>query len=292
MIPPKRIGVVANAQKPDALNLARQAVAELHSRNVDVLVQHEIAAILGAASDSASDHTLASSDVVIVFGGDGTVLSTSHRCSETGTPMLGINLGRFGFLNDVAPDMLIPVLDRLLIGDCDVEERMMIRCELTKPNGLSTSESALNDVVVAHSTLSRVLHLAVEINGKYLTTYSADGIIFATPTGSTAYSLSAGGPLVHPAVDVVLITPICAHTLNTRTLLVPADHEITVTVEEDFSDGIAVTADGQRFFHMLGGETLSIKKADRPARLITQIGGASFYEKLQTKLQWGTRVAN
>ena len=206
--------------------------------------------------------------------------------------MLGINLGRFGFLNEVAPEAMCPALDRLMAGDYQIEERMTLECAVHRPDGTTFGRDiAINEVVIAHGKLARVLHLSVTVNGRYLTKYSADGLIVATPTGSTAYSLSAGGPLVHPSINVMLITPICPHTLTSRALVVPSEHEISVQghVPRQEGDEMQITVDGQRGLLISVGDRVVIGRAATPALLVTHIGGDTFYEKLQTKLHWGER---
>jgi len=284
-----RVGVVVNTAKPAALKTARAAVSFLRGRVGSLALQAHVAESFEMAEYRADDSEVVHSDVVLVFGGDGTVLATSRKCAPAGTPMLPINLGRFGFLTEVIPDRLTDALERLLRGDFTIEERMMLRGELLRDGEPQQEELALNDLVVAHGSLVRVLHLAMQINGKYVTTYAADGIIVATPTGSTAYSLSAGGPLVHPALSVMLITPICAHTLTTRALLIPDNQEITLEVESAEGESVRVTVDGQIAIPMLAGDSIRVTRAPYSARLITQIGGDTFYEKLQTKLHWGER---
>ncbi len=223
---------------------------------------------------------------MLVLGGDGTILATARLCAPLGTPMLPVHVGRFGFLTAVAPDDLSPALDALLEGRYTQEERMMLWCETRRAGVLQDSGLALNEVVVANGPLSRVLHLRTSIDGKYVTTYAADGIIVATPTGSTAYSLSAGGPLVHPRLQTLLVTPICPHTLTSRALLVPPEAEVTVVVERDPQDMVRVTIDGQLGFPLQAEDEIHIRRAPHQARFLS-VGGADFYDKLQNKLHWG-----
>jgi len=290
MIRLRRIGVIANLDKPAAVEVAGEAVRFLEGRLPVLLLQTTLAEKLNRLDLACDDAQLASDDVVIVLGGDGTVLASGLRCTPSHTPMLGVNLGRFGFLSEALPEQLETALERLIEGDYEIEERLTLSCEIIRGATIVGVELALNDVVVAHGPLARVLHLATTVNGKYLTTYVSDGIIVATPTGSTAYSLSAGGPLVHPDVSVMLLTPICPHTLTTRTLVVPDHHEIEIQVERTEGDYIQVTLDGQRGLPLEPGDKIRITKAKDSTRLITRVGGASFYEKLQTKLRWGERI--
>lgn len=288
--PLKRIGIVANLGKPAALGIAMAAIASLRGR-ADVAIERRFADALGMPELGQDLPQIGSRDIVLVFGGDGTMLATSRIVAEYCTPMLGINLGRFGFLNEVAPESIEIAIEHLLVGDYIIEERLMLEASVIRDGEVAASDLALNEFVIGHATLARVLHLSMAVNGSYVTTYAADGIIMATPTGSTAYSLSAGGPLVHPAVSVILVTPICPHTLTTRALLVPDSHEVQMEVERSEGDLVRVTVDGQRSLAMTTGDVLRVRKAPFCARIISHVGGASFYDKLQNKLRWGERVA-
>ena len=188
------IGIMANAGKPAALEVAARASSYLESLGVTVRIQSRVAEALGQPERGFSDDAVADSEAVLVLGGDGTILATARLCAPLGIPMLPIHVGRFGFLTAVAPETLSEALDALREGRYTQEERMMLWCETRRGGVQQDSGLALNEVVVANGPLSRVLHLRTSIDGKYVTTYAADGIIVATPTGSTAYSLSAGGP--------------------------------------------------------------------------------------------------
>jgi NAD+ kinase len=288
--PLKRIGIVANLDKPAALKVARSAIEALENR-ADVGIQRQFAGALGYPEMAVDDEDIKARDCVLVFGGDGTVLATSRLVAPYCTPMLGINLGRFGFLNEVAPEMIGEAMQHLLTGNYMVEERLMLEAFVMRGDVIIDRDIALNELVIGHATLARVLHLAMAINGSYVTTYAADGIILATPTGSTAYSLSAGGPLVHPELNVILLTPICPHTLTTRALIIPETHEVQIEVDRSEGEQVRVTVDGQRTLPVTFDDVLRVRKAPFCARIITHVGGATFYEKLQTKLRWGERVA-
>ena len=287
----KTVGIMANAGKDAALQIARDAQEFLGARGVQVLLQHHTAESLGIPLQGLPDTDVVSGDAVLVLGGDGTILATSRECGPFGTPMLPVHLGRFGFLTEVSPAAIHDALDCLLNGDYAIEERMMLSAVAVRNGQLQTQASvfALNDIVVANGPLSRVLHLQMSIDGQYVTTYAADGIIVATPTGSTAYSLSAGGPLVHPDLQTILITPICPHTLTARALLVPPTSEISVLVERDPQDIVRVTIDGQLGFPLQSGDEIKIRRSPHAAKIIS-VGGANFYDKLQNKLRWGERM--
>ncbi len=283
------IGIMANAGKEAALDVARDADRHLRARGVSVRLQKYVADALGRGGEGLADEAVAEADAVLVLGGDGTFLATSRLCAPKGTPMLPVHLGRFGFLTEVAPRELGPALDDLLEGRATVDERMMLWGETVHADADGRDQAtflALNDIVVANGPLSRVLHLRLLIDGHYVTTYAADGVILATPTGSTAYSLSAGGPLVHPSLQTLLVTPIAPHTLTARALLIPPASEVTLIVERDPQDVVRVTVDGQLGFPLQPGDQIRVRRAPCCAKLLT-VGGASFYDKLQSKLRWG-----
>jgi len=287
----KRIGVIVNEQKQAALPLVHEAVRLLEQRVHSIFLPRTVASTLGLDQYGTDEETIIGADAVLVFGGDGTVLATSRLCAPLGTPMLGVNLGRFGFLNDIAPEALVSSLSTILDGNYAIEERLMLQAEVVRDTVCCYSAIALNEVVISHGSFLRVLQLSMSINDKYLTTYAADGIIISSPTGSTAYSLSAGGPLVHPSLEVLLITPICAHTLTTRALVIPADHKVSVTVDNNEEDGTRVTLDGQLVLPTLSGDEILVNRTPYKAKLIVPNDGVIFYDKLQSKLRWGERVA-
>ena len=282
----KTLGIMANAGKPAALEVAAQADVYLRERGVDVRLQRRVADELGIPERGLSDDGVADSEAVLVLGGDGTILATARTCAPHGTPMLPVHVGHFGFLTAVAPELLGDALDCLLSGEFTEEKRIMLLCETHRGGVLQDSGLALNEVVAANGPLSRVLHLRTSIDGKYVTTYAADGIIVATPTGSTAYSLSAGGPLVHPGLQTLLVVPICPHTLTARALLIPPEAEVTVVIERDPHDMVRVTIDGQLGFPLQADDEIHVRRAPCQAKFLS-VGGADFYDKLQSKLRWG-----
>jgi NAD+ kinase len=284
------IGIMANSGKDAAFQIARSADAHLRERGVTVLLQHWVAEALGQSARGLPDQQVVEAEAVLVLGGDGTILATARLCAPCATPMLPVHLGRFGFLTEVAPTELTLALDDLMDGGYRTEERLMLAGEAVRDGHVREQASvlALNDIVVANGPLSRVLHLRLMVDGKYVTTYAADGVIVATPTGSTAYSLSAGGPLVHPSLQTLLVVPICAHALTARPLLIPPDSEVSVRVEDDPHDIVRVTIDGQIGFPLQPGDEIRVRRAEHPAKILS-VGGADFYDKLQNKLHWGER---
>jgi NAD+ kinase len=223
-------------------------------------------------------------EAVITLGGDGSMLASARTFGKFGIPILGINLGKFGFLTEVAPDRIEEALARLKGNQFRIEERMLF--EVAMPDG-RTRLTALNDVVIDHGQQMRLAKIDLFSNGEFVCPYDADGIIIATPTGSTAYSLSAGGPIINPAMDAIVVSPISPHTLALRSIIFPAENVLTVRSGSQEMN-LRITLDGQFVAHLKGGEDFTVRKANYKAKLI-KFESMSFYEVLRTKLHWGAR---
>lgn len=285
------IGLAPNPKKIEALELAADILKWAEEQGVRSVVVQEVATKLNRSDLGAAEQEVAKTDILVVLGGDGTMLRWSQLAAQYGTPMLGVNLGQYGFITEIHPKDAIPALRRVLDGAYSISERTLL-CARVLQNGSCKGEYlGLNDAVVSKGPVARMLGLRTFVNGKYIVTYSADGIIVSTPTGSTAYSLSAGGPVVHPDVPVFIITPICPHTMNARSLVVPDTEIISITgdPEEDSVD-LALTVDGQVAHRLAVGDVVEIGKADVRARLV-QLDPLSFYHKLQQRLRWGERFS-
>lgn len=288
----KAVGLNVNTEKlqanPEVARLAREAVSLLSERNVPVMINRESAEALGHPALGVDEGELVRrASVVVVFGGDGTILRAARAAAPQGIPILGVNLGGFGFLAEVNGPEVEGALHRFLEGDYRLDERMMLRARVER-NGRSTQEFlALNDIVVTKTGYARLLKLRTFVNAEHLATHLADGLIVATPTGSTAYSLSAGGPIVHPAVEGIVLTPICAHTLNARAVLVSASDTIGIQVEPIGAPSI-LTVDGQEGFPLQPGDEVRVERSPHRTRLI-RLGPGGFYSLLQAKLTWGER---
>jgi NAD+ kinase len=282
---PRRIGVAVKPSSPEAATLGERLLAELSRRGVEGVVDEESAQAVGRAAGPPRSELGRCADLVIVLGGDGTFLSVARGCPAD-TPIAGINLGSLGFLTEHAPDRTFALLDELLSGSIVVERRGRLAAHIgdrtDRPDDL-----VLNDVVVTNATLARILTLLVEVDGEPLSRYRADGLILATPTGSTAYNLSAGGPVVHPWLDAILITPICAHTLSDRPLVVPGDVRLRLVVEKGPED-VVVTLDGQVGYSLPPGGEVHVRMSDQPLTVVSDATG-SFFGILHRKLKWGQR---
>jgi len=284
-----RFGIVIKPNKPNAIALAQEIISWLSERKVQVLVEE------GAASRISHPLTFPRKgmsqriDCLIVLGGDGTLLSAARdmAAGPGQVPILGVNLGGLGFLTEITLEEIYPVLENILQGRVQIEKRMRLRAKVFRQGNGVGEFSVLNDVVITKSVLARIISLRNQINGAYVTTYRGDGVIISTPTGSTAYSLAAGGPIVHPAMDSILITPICPHTLTNRPLLLPDQAVIEFLLESEESD-VSLTLDGQVGFPLRPFDRVVITKAEEPVPFIKS-PFKEYFEILRTKLKWGER---
>ena len=224
--------------------------------------------------------------LVIAIGGDGTMLYAAHLVARHDVPLLGVNRGRLGFLTDVSPDDMLARLDEVLSGRYAEDRRTLLDARLVRVGREDVTLTALNDVVLHKGGVARVVRLRVAVDGEEVGHYSADGIIVSTPTGSTAYSLSAGGPIVVPGVDAIVITAICPHTLGVRPLVVPADRVVTVEPLAPHADDIIVSFDGQSSVTLAPGSRLLVRRGDRRVQLV-RLGPEGYFARMRKKLQWG-----
>ncbi len=225
-------------------------------------------------------------DLVIAIGGDGTMLHASRLARDTGTPILGINRGRLGFLADVTPDEMITSVDQVLRGEYTRDTRMLLEARLIKANGEESVAFALNDVVLKRRETGRMVDFSTKVDGNFVNTHSGDGLIVSTPTGSTAYSLSCGGPIISPQLDAVVIVPVCPHTLTDRPLVIPADSSIEVSLLDRGSTTASITIDGRSMGRIRPVDQLLISCADRRVTLLHP-PGYDYYGILRSKLFWG-----
>ncbi len=235
------------------------------------------------APDSIADQEL---DLLISLGGDGTLLRGARELGLRPTPILGVNIGRVGFLTTAMPDSLEDALKAVVKGEYEIDERRVVVAEVTTSQGSRGEKHALNDIVIHHAGVSRVIHVRVAVDGEEVGQYSADGIIVATPTGSTAYSLSAGGPIIIPDVDALLITSISPHTLAVRPLVVPGSAIISVDLLEPVVGKVLVSYDGQETDEIEPGDTVVIRRLETSVRLV-RLGTEGFFARMRRKLQWG-----
>jgi NAD+ kinase len=228
------------------------------------------------------------SDLLLAMGGDGTFLSAARIGAPRGTPVLGINLGGFGFLAAIPSGAkMLDSLREVMDGRFRTQDRMMLQARVHRGREEVASFLALNDIVVGKGAFSRLFRLRTSISGEPISHFPADGIIVATPTGSTGYSLSAGGPVIDPEIRLIIVTPICAHTLSARTLVVPASRVVEIALPDPRSEEVELTADGQEGYNLRAGDRVEVREAPCSARLVA-LQDASFYAKLRGKLGWGS----
>ncbi|HEX5723852.1 MAG TPA: NAD(+)/NADH kinase [Longimicrobiaceae bacterium] len=281
----RRVGVVGHPRYAQfAAALARLAsVAE--REGAELFFEPELVPLLPGARELAPE-AYGELDLLLTLGGDGTLLRGARLVATLEVPVLGINLGHLGFLTSALPAELEAAFGRWLAGDYELDERMALAASVEGPDGASgASYVALNDAVLHHGGSARVIRLLVRAEHEEVGTYSADGIILSTPTGSTAYSLSAGGPIVTPTVDCIVATPICPHTLGVRPLVLPADETITIEVLSP-TEELILTLDGQENERLVPGQTVVVRRAPRPVRLV-RFPGQTFFSTLRRKLRWG-----
>jgi NAD+ kinase len=285
-LPPRRIGIVGNREKKGARALLPALVRWLKARDLEVILEQGIAsAVRGLGSGQPLRSLVTRSDAVLVLGGDGTFLAAAREAARADVPILGVNLGGLGFLTETAEGDLYAALEQLMKGDVEIEPRMMVEARVGSRGGKGAwTEVGLNDVVIHQSDESRMVQLELRIGRTPIGTLAADGLIVATPTGSTAYSLSAGGPIVGPTVEALLATPICPHSLAFRPLLVGAGEKLRVRVGATVNRA-RLTIDGQISRLLKAGDEVEIRRAKTRVSMLS-LRRESFYEVLREKLAW------
>jgi NAD+ kinase len=282
---PKIIGVAANIGKPESRTRLFELLDILAAGKITTLLDEEAAALAGRPKDS---HPLCEigqrADMVLVLGGDGTILRVARGLEGSETPMLGVNLGSLGFLTSVRSDELGSAVKQILQGGYDINERFTIQTTLTRAGKKLETHQALNDAVISRGAFSRIVRLRVSIDGELLTEYVCDGMIFATPTGSTAYSLSAGGPILLPNARACILTPICPHALSNRSVIAGEESVVTCQVASAAGE-LLLTVDGQVQMRMQVGDEVEVRRSARGVRLVTP-KGQRYLEVLRQKLKW------
>jgi NAD+ kinase len=278
----RTVGLVVKRDRPRATRLAKRMAAWLRRRRLRVLVDAEAA--LDVAPACSKDELARRSDLIVVLGGDGTLLSVARRTGPR-VAILGVHLGELGFLTEVVEDEAMHVLARVLAGDYELDRRMTLGARLMRGGRVLQRFRALNDVVIANGARARIVLFSVSVDGLELTTYRADGIIVATPTGSTAYSLSAGGPIIEPTVEALLLSPISPHTLSNRPMVLRPNALVRIALAAHEQDAL-LTIDGQEGLPLEGGDVVEVRRGTLPVALIRS-PHRTYYEVLRSKLGWG-----
>jgi NAD+ kinase len=283
----KTVGLWGRLSEPSVAEPAKQLLAHLRKRRIQVFAPRQAQAdSLGDGVKTVAETQLAERvDVVMAIGGDGTLLHAARHVAERGVPLLGINRGRLGFLTDISPEHMFEAIDAILAGDYLEERRLMLNAEIA--DGTPHPRLvALNDVVLQKGETGRMLDFITTVDGSYVNTHRGDGLIVATPTGSTAYALSCGGPIIQPNVDALVMVPICPHTLSDRPLVLKLTSAIEVRVDTGADSAAQVVCDGEALGRIASGEVLRIGLANETVTLLHP-RDYNYYELLRSKLNWG-----
>ena len=287
----RRIGIVLKPHQPDALKTICDLVSWLAERGLTMVgtpelererIEHETGCVVESVE---SDDLAARVDLMMVLGGDGTMIATARMVGDTEVPVLGINYGGLGYLAEFRIEEIYTALESILTGKYRLDKRVMLAVELFRGNEQVTRNRVLNDVVINKSALARIIEIEANLNGQFINSFRADGLIVSTPTGSTAYNLSAGGPVIFPSMDAVVITPICPFTLSNRPIVVPNDASIELCLKTANED-VALTLDGQVGFALEVEDRVVIQKSRTTFNLIQPMN-RNYFEVLRTKLRWG-----
>jgi NAD+ kinase len=284
----KKIGLWGQLRASDVAQPAVEIVSHLGKLGIEVLLREQTEAqdVLANIPRLPETELAANVDLIVAIGGDGTLLRAARNAAADKVPLLGVNLGRLGFLTDVMPEKMLQIIDSILKGDYIEESRIMLQASLNGQQHSDRTLFALNDVTAKVGNSAHMQDFATWVNGDYVNTHGGDGLIVATATGSTAYALSCGGPIIQPTVDALVIVPICPHTLSDRPLVIPSSSRIEIRIKPRFEDVAQVNCDGETLGELGIDDTLTIGVAKDTVRLLHP-RGYDYYELLRSKLSWG-----
>ena len=284
---PARIGIITKPREPRAAELAARIADWAAEHEINLFVNDRVKDLppgtFSASAREIADHC----DVLMALGGDGTMIATARLVSGRGTPVLGVNLGTLGYLTEFSAEDAIPALESVIRGEYEVDSRIMLDWQVIRDGDQVGAGSALNDIVVNKSALARIIDIDFSVGAHYVTTYRADGLIVATPTGSTAYNLSAGGPIIAPGAKVMIISPICPHALTNRPLVLPDHAEIKLQINTREQE-VMLTSDGQTGMPMMSDDRVIIKKSAKTFNIISA-RDRDYFQILRNKLKWSGR---
>ncbi len=281
----KTIAVVAKRGKPEALALIRQ-IRERYPA-LELLLDPHAAQALSEPLTPTQKEMAERAELVIVLGGDGTLIHAARMLAGRQVPILGINLGTLGFMTEIPRNEMFDELNRVLAGQFRTESRMKLRCRLYRGGSVLIEDEVLNDIVINKGALARIADHETSIDGTYVTTYKSDGVIVSTPTGSTAYALSAGGPIVHPMLDCMIVAPICPHALTQRPIVVPGDQLVSISLKAEVAD-VYLTLDGQAGHVLQVGDRIEVQRSENRVLLVRN-PKLGYFAILREKLHWGER---
>ena len=288
-----RIGIIAKKNKTEAAAIVRNLVEWLRPKKIKVYIEGEMGKLLsptlagGFWEPIDREEVPTGVEMIVVLGGDGTLLSVARQVWNRNIPILGVNLGGLGFLTEITLDELYPVLEKVLRDDFAINEREVLNAGVIRGGKRIAEFIVLNDAVINKGAMARIIDLETTINGEYLSTFRSDGLIISTPTGSTAYNLSAGGPIVYPSLHTIIITPICPHTLTIRPIIIPDDVKIRALLKSS-NEEVTLTLDGQQGFTLKFEDVVEVGKAEGRILLIKS-PYRHYFELLREKLKWGER---
>jgi NAD+ kinase len=280
-----KVGIIANTAKAGALATIERLKVALASHGLEVLLEKDTADFFHLGHGLAAPELAEHSDLIAVLGGDGTMLNAMAKLGDTAKPLAGINIGTLGFLTTCMDDAMEELVEAIAGDNFTVSRHTLLNAKVVSADGSERNFIALNEVVLARGQTGRLVSLAASVNGEFLNHYRADGLILATPTGSTAYSLSAGGPLISPTASVFVITPVCPHTLSQRSLVLDDSSVVELFPDEPYDCPMIFTADGRDVTEIGPDEKIEVRKSSRVLNLVS-LKGHSFYEALRVKLGW------
>ncbi len=286
----KRVGLIAKPHAQGLCELLQQLLPWFAQRQIEAFLDHDTAVAIGHDVHYPRTILPELSDLLIVLGGDGTLLSVTRLLDHTKkVPILGVNMGSLGFLTETTTQELFTHLEKIFRGDYETQDRMRLRTCVNRQGDRLVQPLVLNDVVINKGALARILSLEIYVDDLYVTTYRADGLIVSTPTGSTAYSMAAGGPILHPTLHALILTPICPYTLSHRPIALPDTAKIDVVLQTPNED-VLVTLDGQIGIDLKYGDVVEIQRAAQPIQFIRTTKEDRYYHVLRTKLKWGEAI--
>ncbi len=279
----RKVGLVPNIQKEQIAEITKNMYKFLIDNNVQVCLTEDGADLIGVRDAGVTSQVMGETvDVIIILGGDGTILKAAREYAPYHVPLLGVNMGKMGFLAEIDATDVMDYVNFLLKGQYTIEERMMLEATVYRDGQEISTFCALNDVIIAKGPFSRIIEIETKVGGNYLETYPGDGVIISTPTGSTGYSFSAGGPVVSSDLEVMMITPICPHLMHNRSVIISSNETVTAKMKTNYAV-VVLTVDGQQGFTLQNEDEIKVKKSNLSTKLI-KLRERSFYQLLNEKL--------
>jgi len=279
------IALTSKQSDPNTIDTLKKIIAYCHEKKIKLVLENQTAKLLNKSDKSLPFDDLAKhADLLVVVGGDGSLLSAARNACKQNLPILGVNCGRLGFLNDIYPDKIAQI-SAIIAGEFSVEERFLLSVEVKEKNKIIWQDLALNDAVLLSGNAGHIVYFSVQIKDRFVCTYGADGLIIATPTGSTAHALSGGGPILHPELNAIALVPMLSHNLSSRPIVIDANNIIKITLAKNNIEAARVSCDGQMHTAVMPGYEIHITKAREKVHLIHPLD-YDYFEALRTKLHW------